>query len=124
MCPSFDRDGKCSKGKRCPYPHKTKSKEQPLKETKNQSRSEGKVEDQKLPCHGDAEKRKRYYDRNSFGDQSQNPGNSNPGQGPLESKTLPPDGSVHSEESVVPLQEEETEGRQAIGILPAYIPLE
>lgn len=123
LCPVFEKDGKCSKGKYCPYPHVNSTEQKPKRKrnavSKRLKDSSIKIKDisKKIDEGGTTSsmkepgKMKRYYDESS----------------PLPKSQLHPKGSDSDTSSY---SDEDTEGekensrkKSKIGILPAYIPL-
>ncbi|KAK3912773.1 Zinc finger CCCH domain-containing protein 3 [Frankliniella fusca] len=120
LCPDFEQFEKCSKGKYCPYPHKTTPKisiQSGVKDSTKKSCRKKKAEKIGLGTDtsglDDSEKRMRYYD---------------------ESKKQTVDQTISNEGALANDFEgddlDQTEGknhaqiRTKLGILPAYIPLE
>ncbi|XP_043469154.1 zinc finger CCCH domain-containing protein 3 [Leptopilina heterotoma] len=62
-CPEFEKEGKCSKGKQCPYPHKSKTKNTPrtLNNVNKELTNLNASNENDLTCTI-IESRKRYYD--------------------------------------------------------------
>lgn len=130
LCPDFDQDGKCSRGKYCPYPHGKHTKKGTVRKrstnindrppvSKKGAEVEEKVE---AAAPGEeVEKRKRYYDEStSVKDHVAESSTDLNGSEFLESKRVlesDEDTEEHNDSHIV-------QRRPKLGILPAFIPLE
>lgn len=125
LCPEFEKDGKCSKGKYCPYPHVNSTKQKlkrkrstvtkHLKDSRDKmNENSGKVNAvDKTSSLRENEKVKRYYDESSPCETSNKVHLLEDSQ----SETL-----CHSDDGIN-AENGKFQKKATIGILPAYIPL-
>ncbi|XP_017888733.1 zinc finger CCCH domain-containing protein 3 [Ceratina calcarata] len=143
LCPEFDKTNKCSKGKHCPYPHKTQltpNKQSHLKRKYNTSSNRAVSSVPKDTFTSNTESKLRYYEQADTLNKSldkkrenimkkmklmrkvESLGNSNT---PIEIS----DSSTNSDISGDSDESETVSSRQVlkrppIGVLPAYIPID